>query len=357
MGSFTSHEQPLLLLVEDEALVAANTRRALELRGYRVLVASGAAAALERIPVDHPELAIVDIDLGAGGNGAVLAREILARHGIPVVFHTSHQDAASVARISDIDHFGYVTKDAGPEVLDQIVGMALRLSREIEARRAHEEQISRLMRESHERTRADMDMVRSMLAVQRFRSSDGQTQSALYSAEQHLTLLQRIYEEVYQGASVTGIPLPQLVEHLLLDLEPASRTRGGPACPATRPEIVPQVEELEVERMACVPVGIIVLELVGNALRHAFDAGSEEPVIRVVIRRAERQWIEITVIDNGRGLPHSYHDDESGFGLALVSTLAEQFNGSLRMQPERPASGTTATVLMQLPLASGRTAR
>lgn len=346
-----------LLLVEDDPLVAANTQRALESRGYRVVATGGAAAALERIPAEQPDLAVVDIDLGKGGSGAVLAREILARHGTPIVFHTGHIDAQTVAQISDIEHFGYVTKDAGPDVLDQIISMALRLSREIHMRREREAQVRHLMQESHARTRADMDLVRSMLAVQRFRSPDGQTQSALYSAEQHLTLLQRIYEQVYREEQSDHIPLPHLVERLLQDLQQAQPAQAGRGPHRGRPDISSDIESVTVGRVACVPVGIIVLELVSNALRHAFRTESENPVVHVEIRMTREAWLEISVHDNGVGMPSSYLMDDAGYGLALVSTLAEQFSGALRLESERNQVGTTVCVLMQLPLASGEPAK
>ena len=340
-----------ILLVEDEPLAAISTVADLERRGYTVHHVPSTGAARDAVSTTSIDLVLLDLDLGRGGDSAALARELLHDHAVPIVFYSGHNDAEAVERIGDVGHFGYVTKDAGPHVLDQTVRMALRLSRAMAAQARSERRVRELLHEAHARIRSDMDLVRSMLSVQRFQTSDPQTQSALYEAEQHMTFLGRIYERIFRSERMSRVHLPDLVHDLLLDLEPGpllSVGTTGPERPRP-PRISPSVDSIVVDRTACVPIGIILWELTSNALRHAFPHGPHDEV-QVRIHAIDDDWLEIEVSDNGHGLAGGGADNlPAGFGLSLVHTLAEQFNGTLRLDG---GEGTRVRVTMQVPLAT-----
>lgn len=146
-----------LLLVEDEAIVALNTRMILEQAGFSVGTAHSGEEAVEAVR-EHPdlELVLMDIDLGRGIDGTEAARRILAFRRVPIVFLTSHTEQSYVERVKAITRYGYVVKHSGEFVLREAIAMAFelfdateRLERENEARRRAEEE----MRESEERYR------------------------------------------------------------------------------------------------------------------------------------------------------------------------------------------------------------
>lgn len=350
--------------MDDDPLSSLTTVTGLEGHGYDVAEARTAAAALEAIPVVGPDIVLLDIDLGTGGDGPALAREIAAVHHCPIVFYSGHSDAETVARTRDIDHFGYVIKSAGPHVLDQTIRTALRLSRAMEAQRESEHRVRELLeertsrfRESHRRIQTDMDLVRSMLAIQRFQSSDTATQSALYEAEQHISFLSRIYDRIDRSDHVSRIHVPDLVQDLLFDLEPGPLLSVGsaPGISHRSPRISPTVDPVSVDRAVCVPIGIILWELTSNALRHAFPVGPEDEV-HVAVRARDDDWMDISVTDNGRGFPPSADPSViAGFGLSLVHTLAEQYSGTVTvddLRTEDAGRGTRVRVSLQIPLAS-----
>jgi two-component sensor histidine kinase len=213
------------------------------------------------------------------------------------------------------------------------------VTRRVEAEAAVRELLSertRLLHESHEQIQTDMHLVRSLLSVQRYRSADPATQTALAEAEQHIQLLTRLYDQIYRSEEVESVALPRLVHDVLADVP----------LPDETVTIEEEIERISVSRRICVPIAFVVRELVVNALKHAFGT-QPAGTIGVTVRRIDDSWLEILVTDDGAGMPvvagmHASH----GFGLAMVTTFAEQFNGSARIEGDR---GVRVRVTMQLP--------
>jgi DNA-binding NarL/FixJ family response regulator len=83
-----------LLLVEDDPIILTMTSKAVESEGFRVLAAtSNVNSAMESLKKNQPDVAILDIDLGAGPTGIDLANKIRKiNHRIAIVFCTSYKD-------------------------------------------------------------------------------------------------------------------------------------------------------------------------------------------------------------------------------------------------------------------------
>jgi chemotaxis protein methyltransferase CheR len=83
-----------------------------------------------------------------------------------------------------------------------------------------------------------------------------------------------------------------------------------------------------------VPLGLIVNELVTNALKHAFEH-NQRGEIRVQFSRQEDEFL-LSVRDDGRGPPPAQQD--TGLGLSLVGALAAQLGGQLDRKDAQPGS-------------------
>lgn len=126
-----------ILLVEDQAPLALDEARMIEKHGFEVITACSPDQAVERVEYDREiELVLMDIDLGAGGNGTEVANQILARRELPIVFLTNHAEREMVEKVRDITRYGYVLKNSGEFVLIEAIHMAFEL---FEAHRALDE--------------------------------------------------------------------------------------------------------------------------------------------------------------------------------------------------------------------------
>jgi PAS domain S-box-containing protein len=122
-----------ILLVEDEAVIAMTTAKALE-QEYDVMTAFKGEEAVELVRSGEKiDLILMDINLGMGMDGTEAAEIILRDHFIPVVFLSSHAERAVVEKTEKITSYGYVLKDPRYTVLFAAIRMAFRLH---EARKA-----------------------------------------------------------------------------------------------------------------------------------------------------------------------------------------------------------------------------
>jgi PAS domain S-box-containing protein len=140
----TSDDRPVtLLIVEDEALVAADLKAKLERSGYTVVgTAVRGREALEMARRCQPELVLMDIRLAGCRDGIQTAAAIQKDVAVPVVYLTAYSDPATLSRAKLTQPFGYILKPF--EVRDLVTQIELALTRH---------RIEKQLRESAERYR------------------------------------------------------------------------------------------------------------------------------------------------------------------------------------------------------------
>ena len=117
----------IILLVEDEALIAMAEKKSLEKFGYNILTSYSGEEAINVYSKNKIDLILMDIDLGKGIDGTEAAEIILKDNDIPVVFLSSHTEPEIVEKTEKITSYGYVVKNTGATVLDASIKMAFKL--------------------------------------------------------------------------------------------------------------------------------------------------------------------------------------------------------------------------------------
>jgi len=118
----------MILLVEDEAIIAMNEETVLRKNGYQVKTVHNAGKAIEAAVSPDIDLILMDIDLGKGKmDGTEAAELILRQRELPIVFVTSHTEREMVERVKGITRYGYVVKNSGEFVLLEALQMAFEL--------------------------------------------------------------------------------------------------------------------------------------------------------------------------------------------------------------------------------------
>ena len=102
----------LILIVEDEGLIALHLMEILTNAGYRVLepVASGEEALRHLEERPPPDLILMDITLDGNLDGIETTRQIRKRHAIPVLFLTAHSNSQIISRAEEVSPCGYIIK-------------------------------------------------------------------------------------------------------------------------------------------------------------------------------------------------------------------------------------------------------
>lgn len=115
-----------ILIVEDEAIVAADLVDRVTALGYLVVgrFASGEAA-IEQVTQLKPDLVLMDIMLEGDLDGVQTAEQLRAAHDTPIIFLTAHADDLTVRRAKDTGPFGYVLKPFDERELSMVMSIAL----------------------------------------------------------------------------------------------------------------------------------------------------------------------------------------------------------------------------------------
>ncbi|MBV8471456.1 MAG: EAL domain-containing protein [Burkholderiaceae bacterium] len=117
---------PRLLIVEDESIVALDLRDNLETLGFSVVgVAASQASALRLVQRERPDLVLMDINLGRGGDGIQTAAVMRELVDVPVVYLTAYAESEMLRRASATVPYGYLLKPFELRELNATVRMAL----------------------------------------------------------------------------------------------------------------------------------------------------------------------------------------------------------------------------------------
>ena len=220
-------------------------------------------------------------------------------------------------------------------------GWFLVIVRDITERKKAEEQIRAslrekevLLKEIHHRVKNNLQIISSMLQLQARLIQDPQAQEPFRECLERVRAIALLHETLYRSQDMARIDLAAYIRSLVGQLAAAYQCGG-----AVRFQV--EVEDVNLDLDSAMPCGLIVTELVTNALRHAFPEGREGE-IRVRLAQVDGR-VELTVADNGVGLPEGVDLRSSGtLGLELVSVFAKQLRAQVRVRNGRGAQITVA---------------
>jgi len=178
-----------------------------------------------------------------------------------------------------------------------------------------------ILKEVHHRIKNNMAVVSSLLSLQAGALTDPTSRSALADAANRIQSMEILYEKLYRSKDGTAISIRDYVLSLVEELTNVYSER-------TEIRIVADLADFALEPKLLSTIGIIVNELVTNAMKYAF-VGRDEGRIAVSVSR-EGDLVRIRVEDDGVGLPESVTiEDSEGFGMQLIGMLAAQLHGAI----------------------------
>lgn len=181
-----------------------------------------------------------------------------------------------------------------------------------------------LLREVHHRVKNNLQVVCSLLDLQVHASRDPALLAPLSESRGRILSMALVHEKLYQSDQLNHIDMSGYLEHLVTDVFNASGEWPG----HITLEVDAEPLILDIDR--AIPCGLVLHELVSNALRHAFP--EQRPGrLCIQVRQIEGQ-VELRVVDNGGGLPAGFTlDKPSSLGLQLANGLAAQLLGRIEV--------------------------
>lgn len=182
-----------------------------------------------------------------------------------------------------------------------------------------------LLQEIHHRVKNNMQVISSLVALQAEDMQDDAMRAVLMDVTHRVRSMAMVHEKLYQSADLARVELADYVQSLLNYLWRAY----GMAASSVRLSLNLAAVSLPVN--AAVPCGLILNELVSNALKHAFGNRTDGEVA-VSLCVGTQGEVRLCVRDNGSGLPVGFDWRQSrSLGLRLVQMLAGQLHASVEV--------------------------
>lgn len=179
-----------------------------------------------------------------------------------------------------------------------------------------------LLREVYHRVKNNLQVVQSLLGLQRRTVDDAAAREALDESTQRVRAMSLVHEKLYQTGSLEAVSLREYTLDLMDDLREATGagSRGI--------ELKADIPVIDVRLEVAIPYGLLVNELVSNSLKHGFPAGGPGRVL-LKVERTER-GLRLTLRDEGVGLAEGFSlETDTSLGLQLACSLAAQLGGEL----------------------------
>lgn len=202
--------------------------------------------------------------------------------------------------------------------------------RDITQRVANEERIrtslrekEALLREIHHRVKNNLQVVSSLLNLQARGVSEDSTRRMFEESRNRILSMSLLHESLYQSSSLSRIDFAEYIQQL------ASHLFRSYGASADRIRYRPALDKLFLNLDAAVPCGLIINELVSNALKYAFP-DNRAGEIRIEFRELPGDKVRLIVADDGIGIGNKMATAKT-LGLRLVHTLAEQLDAKVEV--------------------------
>jgi two-component sensor histidine kinase len=179
-----------------------------------------------------------------------------------------------------------------------------------------------LLRELYHRTKNNMQVVASMLALKRFGVESGETAALLQDLEARIYAIALVHQKLYHSHDLSRIDLADYLTELIEQIDASYGFRERGIALDTNLESASAIID------QAVPVGLALNELLSNAIKHAF-VGRQRGAVFVTLRMSG-DTIVMVVSDDGVGIGPEAGSDPSHIGLQTLHALVEmQLDGTI----------------------------
>lgn len=242
--------------------------------------------------------------------------------------HITNENLTKGGKTIFCEWFNTPLTDAAGEV----VGV-MSLVRDVTAEKHAEERVQSvlhdrevLLKEIYHRVKNNLQVVASLLSLQGRGIDDPRLSEVLADSVARVKAMALVHEQLYRSGDLARIALGSYLRSLMDSLDQAVM--------ASRRGIALRVEadDTRVSIDTAVPCGLLVNELVTNALKHAFPAGAGGTVVTRFSADADGT-LTLEVSDNGIGIAEDFDfRRSSSLGLRLVVSLTDQLEGQMSLE-------------------------
>jgi len=331
---------PTLLYIDDDEALARLVERGVSRLGFNVVHAPGGTEGLARLQQGGIDVIALDQYMPGLDGLETLNRILAIPEAPPVVFVTASQDSSIAVTALKAGAADYLVKDvqgAFIPLLHVAAEGALRQARLQKARDEAEAEVlaSRdryaalaaerevLLREVNHRVGNSLQIIASLLHLQASSAAEEDVKAALTNAMGRVAAVAQVHRRLYTSHDLKSVLLNQYLDALLDDLR---RSAEGNRMSRLTLKATP----IEIDPDRAVAIGIIVNELVMNAVKYAYPDHAGPIHVEVT---SDRDDLLISIADDGVGLGAKADPRSTGMGQRIVSAMAAKLEATVQRDP------------------------
>lgn len=219
-------------------------------------------------------------------------------------------------------------------VVKEVSGIAHDITEKKEAEERVKQSLTEkevLLKEVHHRVKNNLQVISSILNLQSSYIADKKVIELLKESQNRIKSMSFIHESLYQSKDFSSVKfsgyIQHLVNNLLLSYKPKEKNIS----------LIQKIDNVFLNLDQAIPCGLIINELVSNALKYAFKKRGKGE-LSISITEDKKDNVKITIADNGPGLPKgvNYRNTQS-LGLQLVMVLVSQLRGVIQLNNKKGA--------------------
>lgn len=185
-----------------------------------------------------------------------------------------------------------------------------------------------MLKEIHHRVKNNLQIIMSLINLQNDASATLEQCDTLIQTYERIRTIAFVHEHLYKSGDFGFVHISEYIPNLIQKIATTFGREG------LMVSISLNIESINFSIDRAIPFGLIVNELVMNCFKHAYrDESSNE--LHVTFHRLESGFAELSVSDNGPGLPASYDlNSDSTLGMRLVNILVQQLRGVMHYSGE-----------------------
>ena len=198
------------------------------------------------------------------------------------------------------------------------------------------EELRTLMKEIHHRVKNNLQVISSLLDLQSLSIQDAQASGAVKAGKLRVQSMALIHQNLYNDGNIRGIYMKDYIKNLSENLFQAYNILSNNIC------LVTDIDNLNLDVDTVIPLGLIINELVSNALKHAFKTDQQGQLFIGLKENKKQLFLEVR--DTGPGFPpNSNNMQTTSFGFRLINAFAKKLKARMDMYNN---NGATVTMVI-----------